>query len=248
MATPTPTSKKRRLRKLCDIEEEKEKEGEVTVEEILALNNDDDEKTAALALTSRLQGFERDFRFVTGDLRDPEHLGHHLPVLKFEVIRRSIGTTWETAKMEWRAKETVGVFGWESPGLQLVPRSSLNLSGSMLQPREPCVEQKSALDSSFSSIPVGGAIPVMSNIWVDNLWVKGPKRNHDFELGQCACLLGRLKKRYRIVNIWTDEELTVGSKCIEIWGEPIASRAYYTEKEAYHVPRYDAVIGKKWCR
>lgn len=108
-------SRRRRLRKLCDVNKHplktcRRKMDKKFMEKLMRMKNV--EEVVALAIRSREQGFDRDARIITGDVRDKEHTSHNAMMLCFEVARRSVGNSWAECKEEWVGNEEEGIYGW----------------------------------------------------------------------------------------------------------------------------------------
>jgi hypothetical protein len=247
---PAPAPARKRLRRLCDkpavnASAEDEVATPVSDEEIEALftssrkwsgAKEAEEAAIALAIRSRKAGFKRDPRIMTGDVRSSAYTGHHAPILIFELMRRSKADTLSAALLEWVAQEEFGILGWScgptttKMATNLRTRSSLGLGGCLLEPR--------VLHPNANANAKGIARP--HQVIVDD--------GSDWIAGQCTCLRHDIRDRYRVINRFTGDIITLGSTCIESFGDAFTARAYYTRREAFHRIRRDVVVGRRWCR
>lgn len=179
----------------------------------------DMKKLMQLAKKSRKNGFHRDERIVTGDIRDTTHTQCSPSTLMFEIARRSsdAATTWEECKAEWTGNIDEGIHGWS------------------------CVGGKK------SQQHLGYSRTVWLDDASDNSWVEGQclclqTRSSD----QGPKTTRGIKFRYSAVNKITGEVVTLGSTCINNWGGEFAAKAhddYGWAVRAIKTP----VPGRKWC-
>ena len=209
-----------------------------------------------LAKRSRAAGFERDPRIISGDIRTWDHKGHTGAILVFEVMRRSSDNakTWEDAKMEWVADETIGVLGWtcgddNTTTEMLGDRIALGLGGCPLETIAPPAVVGASATSAAAASAAAAAVAVAT---APTLLAR-PKQvivddGRAWEPGQCTCCQHRIRFRYHCVNLKTGERIVLGSTCVEQWGAAFSHRASMTRRVAiWHKPR-DVVPGRKWIR